>query len=92
MNNMNIFSNFLCKHKESDVICWHWTHGPNGNEIRFLEIQRKCKNCGKIFYRYIKNRDECEKFTKKYADKRWSIVCKPIIPSYEAKGFTVYRK
>ena len=30
----------LCKHKNSEVICWHWTHGPNGNDIRFLEIQR----------------------------------------------------
>ena len=76
---MNIFNGFLCNHKESEVVCWHWTHGPNGNEIRFLEIQRKCKNCGKLFFRYIKKRDECEEFTKKYADKEWSFVCRPIL-------------
>ena len=44
----------LCKHKNSEVICWHWTHGPNGNDIRFLEIQKKCPECGKYFFSYIK--------------------------------------
>lgn len=46
----------LCKHKNSEVICWHWTHGPNGNDIRFLEIQRKCTECGKYFFTHKKVR------------------------------------
>ena len=43
----------FCKHKDNEVICWHWTHGEGTNEIRFLEIQLRCKNCGKYhFYEY----------------------------------------
>lgn len=44
----------FCRHKNSEVVCWHWTHGYNDNDIRFLEIELKCKYCGKYFFRYIK--------------------------------------
>lgn len=40
-----MLSKLFCKHKNNNVICWHWTHGVNSNEIRFLEIQLKCNNC-----------------------------------------------
>lgn len=83
---MNIFSNFLCKHKESEVICWHWTHGPNGNEIRYLEIQRKCKKCGKLFFRYIKKWTSAKNLRKNTLTKNgllrvnrfYSINCEKI--------------
>lgn len=38
----------LCKHNnENEVVCWHWTHGINDNEIRSVEVQLKCNDCGK---------------------------------------------
>jgi hypothetical protein len=76
---MKFFKRLFCRHKNNEVICWHWTHGQNGNEIRFLEIQKRCSDCGKYFLRYIKNWDECEKFTEKYPDKQWSNKCKPVL-------------
>lgn len=69
----------FCKHKNSEVICWHWTHGPNGNDTRFLEIQRKCTECGKYFFTYIKDRDECNRFVSHYPEKKWSDKCKPVL-------------
>lgn len=69
----------FCKHKNSEVVCWHWTHGINGNEIRFLEIQMKCNYCGKYFFKHIKNWDKCYDFIKKYPDKEWSDKCKPVL-------------
>jgi hypothetical protein len=69
----------LCKHKNSEVICWHWTHGSNGNDIRFLEIQRKCTECGKYFFTHIKGRDECNRFVSHYPEKEWSDKCKPVL-------------
>lgn len=69
----------LCKHKDSEVICWHWTHGPNGNDIRFLEIQRKCTECGKYFFTHIKGRDKCNRFVSYYPEKEWSDKCKPVL-------------
>ena len=75
---MNIIQKLLCRHKRSDVVCWHWTHGPNGNDILFLEIQKRCKDCGKIYFKNIENRDECDAFTAKYPEKQWSDKCKPI--------------
>ena len=75
---MNIFQKIFCKHENDSIICWHWTHGQNGNEIRFLEIQKKCNNCGKIYFDYIKNWNRCEAFIKQHHDKEWSNKCKPI--------------
>lgn len=69
----------LCRHKENDVICWHWTHGVNGNEPRFIEIQLKCKNCHKYHFTYIKDRLKCVEFSKRYSEKEWSDKCKPML-------------
>lgn len=60
-----------CKHKNTEVLCWHWTHGMTGNEIRFLEIQEKCLDCGKGFLKYMRDWGECEKFALSHPDKRW---------------------
>lgn len=69
----------ICHHKDSDIICWHWTHGYNGMDYRHIEIQLKCNRCGKIYYRYIKDREECNVFAKENIDKIWSNKCKPIL-------------
>lgn len=69
----------FCKHKNSEVICWHWTHGWNDNEIRFLEIQLKCKNCGKYYFAQIKDWNECDNFISKHKDKFWSGTCQPVL-------------
>ena len=63
------FKQLFCRHKNSEVICWHWTHGWNDNEIRFLEIQLRCKNCGKYYFAQIKDWNECDKFISKHKDK-----------------------
>lgn len=69
----------FCKHRKSKIICWHWTHGPNGDEPRFIEVQLKCDICGKYYFIDIKNLSKCETFSKIYFNKEWSINCKPIL-------------
>ena len=61
----------FCKHKDNEVICWHWTHGAATNEIRFIEIQLRCKNCDKYHFKNIRDWNECEKFISKNKDKQW---------------------
>lgn len=78
-SNLSTLRQLLCKHKNSEVICWHWTHGASTNEIRFLEIQMRCNDCGKYYFRYIRDWNECEKFISKNKDKQWSVNCKPMI-------------
>ena len=68
----------LCIHKDNDVVCWHWTHGLNGNDDLFLEVQFKCKKCGRYFFRYINDRNECFSFIELNKDKQWSNKCKPV--------------
>lgn len=71
--------NLFCKHKNSEIVCQHWTHGYNSNEIRYLEIQLKCNDCEKYYFGYIYDWNECYKFTYKYKDKEWSKSCKPVL-------------
>lgn len=76
---MKILRKLFCKHKNSEIVCWHWTHGQNDNDARFLEIQEKCNECGKYYFNYIKDWNKCDKFISKYPDKQWSNTCKPIL-------------
>lgn len=69
----------FCKHEHNEVVCYHWTHGLYDNEIRFLEIQLKCKDCGKYHFVYIHNWDKCYKFIEKHKDKEWSDTCHPVL-------------
>ena len=73
------FERLFCKHENNDVVCYHWTRGLYDNEIRFLEIQLKCKDCGKYHFVYIYNWDKCYEFIEKYKDKYWSDTCKPVL-------------
>lgn len=68
---MNFFKKLFCKHKNSEVVCWHWTHGPISNDPIFLEIQRKCLRCGKYYFEYIRDSKKYNTFTKRYLKKRW---------------------
>lgn len=76
---MNFFKKFFYKHKNSEVVCWHWTHGPISNDPIFLEIQRKCLHCGKYYFEHIKDPRKCHEFIKMYPDKEWSGTCNPIL-------------
>ena len=67
---MKLFKKLFCRHKNSEVVSWwYWTPSPNGNEIQFLKIQKRCSDCGECFFTYIKNWDERQKFIEKYPDK-----------------------
>lgn len=69
----------FCKHKNNEVVCWHWTHGDSGMEIRFVEAQLKCNDCGKYHFLHIYDWDKCDEFIAKHKDKRWSETCKPVL-------------
>ena len=69
----------FCKHKNSEVIFWHWTHGFNGNEPAFLEVQLKCKDCGKYYYGHIKDHKLCNRFIKAHKDKEWPDACDSVL-------------
>lgn len=75
----NLLKKIFCRHKNSEVVCWHWTHGPLTNDIRYLEIQFKCNDCGRYYFREIRDWNDCYKFIDKYPDKRWSNTCKPVL-------------
>ena len=74
---MKKLKQLFCKHKDNKVICWHWTHGEATNEIRFLEIQLRCKNCGKYHFKYIRDWNTCERFIAQNKDKQWG-KCQPV--------------
>ena len=76
---MNFFKKLFCKHKNSEVVCWHWTHGQIGNDPIFLEIQRKCLNCGKYYFEYIRDQRKYDEFVERYSDKEWSSMCNPVL-------------
>ena len=78
-SNLSTLKQLLCRHKDSEVVCWHWTHGESTYEIRFLEIQLRCKDCGKYHFKYIRDWNECEKFISKHKNKQWSDECKPVL-------------
>lgn len=69
----------FCRHKSNKVVCWHWTHGWSAHQIRFLEIQLRCRNCGKYHFIHIKDPKKYDKFVSEYADKEWSDTCKPVL-------------
>ena len=74
-----MFKQLFCKHKENqEVICWHFTHGDNGIEPRFIEVQYKCHRCGKYYYRNITDTNEMMNFVSTYPDKEFSEKCKPV--------------
>lgn len=78
-SNLSTLKQLICKHKNNEVVCWHWTHGISTYEIRFLEIQMRCKDCSKYHFKYIRDWNECKKFISKHKNKQWSDECKPVL-------------
>ncbi len=44
------YKQLSCAHTDADLIRWHWTHGPDGNEPTVIEAEYRCKDCGKVVY------------------------------------------
>ena len=65
---MNILKRLFCNHKNREMLRWHYTHGYNGMEPRFIEIEYKCRDCEKIFYQDLRN--NMMEFAEKHADKQ----------------------
>ena len=69
----------FCRHKNSEVVCWHWTHGPNGNDTAFLEVQLKCNDCDQRYFIHIRDWDKCREIIEKHKDKEWPGFCNRMI-------------
>lgn len=54
------FHQWRCNHWQADLIKWHWTHGPYGNDPAFIEAEYHCKGCGKTVYLYQRGREAQE--------------------------------
>ena len=83
----NYLKKIFCKHKNNELVCWHWTHGFITNKttttltssIGNIEVQYRCEDCGKYYFRHIENWLKCEEFATKYKDKQWPDTCKPVL-------------
>lgn len=64
---MKFLKRLFCKHHNREILRWHYTHGYNGMEPRFIEVEYRCNDCGKIFYQYI--HENMNEFEQKYSDK-----------------------
>ena len=54
----------FCRHKDTRVTHWVWTHGPGGYEPRYIEARLKCNKCDKEKYISIKDPDKFNEFTE----------------------------
>ena len=83
----NYLKTLFCKHKNNELVCWHWTHGFITNKttttltssIGNIEVQYRCKDCGKYYFKSIEDWKKCEELAFKYKDKEWSDTCKPVL-------------
>lgn len=67
MGIMNFIKKAFCKHKNKEILRWHYTHGYNVMEPTFIEIEYRCNDCGKIFYQDLHK--DMKEFAEKHADK-----------------------
>lgn len=65
-----LFKRLFCKHTAADLLSWHWTHGPNGNDPLFIQAEYRCNECGKIIYLYKRGKEahDWAKVTKVMGD------------------------
>ena len=54
----------FCRHKDTRVARWIWTHGAGGYEPRYIKARIVCNKCGKEKYISIKDPDLFDEFTK----------------------------
>lgn len=66
---MSFLKRLFCKHKNGEIIRWHYTHGELGSEPAFIEAEVKCNNCGKTFIGEL--HENMKEFAEKHADKRY---------------------
>lgn len=61
-----IIKQWKCRHR-MDVVRWHWVHFPDYEPLS-IEVEYKCKDCGKIDYLYLygKEADEWAKSMGNY--------------------------
>ena len=69
----------FCRHEQIEVICWYWTHGINAHATRFIEVQLKCKQCGKCFFIDIRDPKKYDEFIHKHVAKYWTDTCRPVL-------------
>ena len=48
-----LWKQLFCNHYYVTCLRWHWTHYPNDYDLRSVEIEYQCNNCGKIFYLHL---------------------------------------
>ena len=74
----NKIKKILCMHHcQREVLVWHYTHGPNGNDPAFIQYKAKCAKCEKIFIDYTKDIAMYDHFEKTLKEKKWDGI-KPI--------------
>ena len=72
--------NLFCKHKNSEIICWHRVHPLYGKYPTVIEYQTKCNECNKYFIRWFPlNVKWIQSFIDTYKDKEWSDTCNPVL-------------
>lgn len=67
---MKWLKQLVCRHSYQ-IIRWHWTHGPTGNDPLCLEVEHKCSKCGKIAYSYHERGSGGEEFILTLTEKEW---------------------
>ena len=70
------FKQLFCRHRNNQVICWHYTHGLHGNEFVYIEAKIKCHRCGKYRVLSIRDREDIKFFEKNHMDKYQSSETK----------------
>lgn len=66
----------FCRHRNNQVICWHYAHGSNDNEITHIEAQLQCHRCGKYWITLVRDLEDFNFFEENYMSKYWSDTCK----------------
>lgn len=54
------FRQISCNHFDADLIRWHWTHGPMGNDPASVEAECRCNDCEKMVYMHLYGKDASE--------------------------------
>ena len=70
----------FCKHKNSEMVCWHRVHPNYDFDPLAIEYQKKCNDCGKYYIRWFPmSASYTNDFIEKYKDYEWSNICKPVL-------------
>ena len=74
-NCKKLFKESICKIKTKHSFCiekWHFTHGSNGFDPRYIEGFEVCSYCGKRRYFRVKRGSRLEQYIIEYMkDRQW---------------------